>query len=407
MPGSDSVSATLYGLGGSSTIQLSKGHPNPRLLPLSAVYEAFGQSRVRPDAEVSHLQYGAPQGPLALREQIALLLHSETGSSTATPENLMITNGSGQALDMVCSVLLSPGDLVVVEDPSYFLAFYTFRDYRLNVVGIPVDAFGMQVALLEQRLSEDPTFRPALVYTIPICQNPTGMTMSRDRMRRLVELSRQYCFKIASDEVYLLLSFNSDEQPLSLRAFDDPNQPTVIAMNSFSKILGPGVRLGWIDAHPRYIERFLQTGLLLSGGGLNPFMSAIATELLRSGFQREHIHRLRAAYAAACKQLCDSLDDHLAKHPKLRIKYQRPRGGFFVWIELPSEIDAAAFLEYCVHEHGVSFFEGIRFTTDTSHHRSALRLSFSWLEPHELAEGAKRLVEALAAYSQRRHGPAI
>ncbi|KAK4531267.1 hypothetical protein CCYA_CCYA07G2124 [Cyanidiococcus yangmingshanensis] len=407
MPDSDSVSATLYGQGGATTIQLSKGHPNPRLLPLDAVADAFTQSRAQPDAAVTHLQYGAPQGPAALREQLVRLLQREAGVQSATVESLMITNGSGQALDMICSVFLSPGDTVVVEDPTYFLAFYTFRDYHLNVVGIPTDQKGMQVDLLEQRLIEDASFRPALVYTIPICQNPTGVTMSQERMQRLVELSRRYHFKIASDEVYLLLAFEASEQPRSLRAFDDSNDPTVLAMNSFSKILGPGVRLGWIEAHPRYIERFLLTGLLLSGGGLNPFMAAIVTELLGSGFQRSHIHLLRRHYAAACKVLCDNLDRYLQMHPSIRVSYERPQGGFFVWLRLPEQIDAASFLDYSVREHGVSFFEGARFTSNSAHHRHAIRLCFAWLEPAELAEGAKRLVEALHAYLSRPRGHAI
>jgi DNA-binding transcriptional MocR family regulator len=407
MPGSDSVSATLYGQGGAKTIQLSKGHPNPRLLPLGAVAEAFAKSREQPHATEAHLQYGAPQGPEVLREQLVQLLQLEAGVRSATAENIMITNGSGQALDMICSVFLSPGDTVVVEDPTYFLAFYTFRDYHLNVVSIPTDDQGMQVSLLEQQLAEDATFRPALVYTIPICQNPTGVTMSEERMQRLVDLSRRYKFKIASDEVYLLLAFNAEKQPNSLRAFDDPDDPTVLAMHSFSKILGPGVRLGWIEAHPRYIERFLLTGLLLSGGGLNPFMAAIATELLRSGFQRAHLRQLRTHYAAACKTLCDSLDRSLQMNPSIKVVYRRPQGGFFVWLLLPEEVDAASFLNYCVQEHGVSFFEGARFTVNPVHHRSAIRLCFAWLEPAELSEGARRLVQALRSYLTLRRNHAI
>eukprot|EP00166_Cyanidium_caldarium_P003540 ctg_343.g145 len=147
-----SVSQTLYGKGDGDTILLSKGHPNPKLLPLDALATALETSCTRSQAPTTHKQYGSPYGLTELRKEIARMLREETGSTTAREENIMITNGSGQALDMICALMLRRGDLVVVENPTYFLAFYTFRDYGLHVAEIDTDEHGLQVEILEQRL---------------------------------------------------------------------------------------------------------------------------------------------------------------------------------------------------------------------------------------------------------------
>ena len=407
-----SVSQTLYGKGDGDTILLSKGHPNPKLLPLEALVTALETSRTRSQAATTHMQYGSPYGLAELRKEIARMLREEAGSTTAREENIMVTNGSGQALDMICALMLRRGDLVVVENPTYFLAFYTFRDYGLRVAEIDTDEHGLQVEVLEQRLERDATFRPALMYTVPVCQNPTGVTLPPERMRKLVELSRRYHFKIASDEVYVMLSF-AEAPPPSLMAFDDPQQPTVLAMNSFSKILGPGMRLGWIETHPSHIERLVSSGLLLSGGGLNPFTSAIVVELLRSGFQQQHVSRLRLHYAACCHAMCQTLDECLPPEIAADTHYVHPEGGFFLWLRLPSWVDTEQLLELAVAEHGVSFFAGARFTSVPDSQRHTLRLCFAWLDRDRIVAGVRRLGAAIQAYARQHpkahptHTPAL
>lgn len=333
------------------------------------------------------------------------MLREEAGSTTASADDILVTNGSGQALDLICSLFCRRGDTIVVEDPTYFLALFTFRDYDLNVVPVRSDERGFDVDELESKLRAG--LRPSLVYAVPLCGNPTGATMPPERMRKLVELSRQYSFKIASDEVYVQLSF-SERAPPSLMTFDDPAQPTVFAMNSFSKILGPGVRLGWLETHPSHIKRIVSGGLLLSGGGLNPFASCIVAELLRSGFQQEYAARLRLHYAACCNAMCDAVDRYLPRD--VDFCYYRPQGGFFLWLVLPERFDAARLLQRAESMKpdaegdsgggGVSFFPGQRFSAVDGAHPHALRLCFAWLEQERIVEGVRRLAGAIADFDQ-------
>ena len=198
-----------------------------------------------------------------------------------------MTAGASQALDLICTLYTQPGDVVFVEEPSYFLALRIFADHRLRVVGVPTDAEGLRIDALEELLRQQ---RPAFLYTIPTHQNPAGFTLPLARRRRLVELAQQHGFLVVADEVYHLLSYGAPPPP-PLASWAATG--AVLALGSFSKILAPGLRLGWLQAAPEHIHRLVTSGLLDSGGGLNPFTSGLVRVALERGWQEEHLGRLR------------------------------------------------------------------------------------------------------------------
>lgn len=308
----------------------------------------------------------------------------------------MITTGSGPALATACQLFTKPGSTVFVDSPAYFLSFYTFKDAQLNTQEIPTDSHGVNVDEIERRLKAGE--RPSLVYTVPVGNNPTGVSMTEDRKKRLVELAREYDFMIASDEVYVFLSFE-DDFPTSLFDYDDPANPKVLAFNSFSKLIGPGLRLGWMAAHNPHMERMLNCGSLQSGGGFNPLTSAIVSEMITSGTVYDHVKRVREYYKKMCKLLISELETTLqsALREGEVLSFEKPTGGFFIFIYLPERINTEKLLDLA-KKHGVSFFAGCHSSADKSQFQNAIRLCFAFAENEEIREGVKRLAEAVRAY---------
>ncbi|KAA8492900.1 2-aminoadipate transaminase [Porphyridium purpureum] len=380
-------------------INLGKGHPHRSLLDLESVCAAFSRAVQRPDAAMNMMQYGPGEGNADMLKSIRQCFHPNAPSGS-----LLVTNGSGQALDLVCCLFSQPGDVIFVDSPSYFLAFFTFKDHRLVVRDVPTGKHGMDLDALEVTLKETtPDKRPKLLYTVPVGNNPNGTSMTVPQMQRLVALSRDYGFKIIADEVYRFLTFPETEPTLpSLFEFDDPANPTVFSLNSFSKLLGPGVRLGWIHTAPSHVEKMCSGGLLLSGGGLNPFTSEIVNEMLEGGEQLRIIAHLRKTYTSNVAVMCDALDKHVLPL-KPGITYNRPTGGFFLWLEFPpNSIDTWELNELAQTKFGVSFFPGAKFSSTGRGTRldSALRICFAYLDQAQIVEGVQRLSLAVKeAYS--------
>ncbi|MCX7801955.1 MAG: PLP-dependent aminotransferase family protein, partial [Meiothermus ruber] len=300
------------------------------------------------------------------------------------PETLLVTAGVSQALDLVCTTFTQPGQVVLVEEPTYFLSLGIFRDHHLQVVPIPTDEQGLDVEALEAALRQH---RAALLYTIPTFQNPTGTTLSQHRRERLVELSQQHGFLIVADEVYQLLGYQAAPPPSLARYLDTG---LVLSLGSFSKILAPGLRLGWIQAAPRLLQKLTQNGMVVSGGGLNPFTSSIVRSALELGWQERYLQKLRHTYRGRLEVLLEALSQN-----GLRPRY-RPEGGYFVWLELDPAINSQALLERAL-QTGVRFQPGHRFSSQ-GRLAHALRLCFAYYEPPELVEGVHRLARALQGY---------
>lgn len=361
-------------------IDLGVGNPGPALLPLDLLRQAAGHALAQGDA--APLQYGYEAGDVRFRAALASFLQDQY-KLKIDPGQLFASNGVSQALDLICTLHAQPGDVVFVEEPTYFLALRIFADHRLRVVGLPTDGHGLVIEALEEALAR---YRPALVYTVPTHQNPSGAALSLNRRRRLVELSQQHGFTVLADEVYHCLSY-VEPPPPPLASFADSG--TVLSLGSFSKILAPGLRLGWVHGRADRLQRLAQSGLLDSGGGLNPFTAAIVRSALELGLQQQHLDHLREVYAGRLAALDSALQRYLAG----QISYQRPAGGFFIWARLADGMDAEALLG-TAQAHGIGFRPGVRFSSQGGL-RDYLRLCFAYYDEERLAEGIVRLAEAI------------
>jgi DNA-binding transcriptional MocR family regulator len=296
-------------------IDFGVGEPAPSLLPVDLLHRAaeicFDQN------DPAFLQYGLEQGNGYFRQALAEFLSKGYGTSV-DPATLLVTNGSSMGLHLICSLFTRPGDLVFVEEPTYFLALHILADHDLQVIPIQTDRDGLMIESLEEKLK---SYHPKFVYVIPVFQNPTGQTLSQERREKLVSLSREYDFIVIADEIYHFLNYRC-KSPEPLSAYI--NDGHIISINSFSKILAPGLRLGWLQSNSETIKRFVTSGLLDSGGGLNPFTSAIVRFVIESGGLVANIERLKAEYGSRITAMDNSLRKHLPS-----AKYVIPQGGYF------------------------------------------------------------------------------
>jgi 2-aminoadipate transaminase len=356
-------------------IDLGLGNPPLSLLPLEMIRSAAQKVVITNDN--SFLQYGAEQGDGYFRLALSRFL-SKGYSFQVAPETLFTTTGISNGLDLLCTLFTKTGDTIFVEEPSYFLALKIFADHRLRVVPIEMDEDGLILESLEEKLTH---YKPKFLYTIPVHQNPSGRTLTEARRSRLIELSQQYDFLILADEVYQLLNY-SGKPPRSFGAY--PHVENVISLGSFSKILAPGLRLGWIQAHPNNINHLVRSGLLDSGGGLNPFTSAILREVIESGHLEGNINHLIDVYRPRVALMDSLLQEHLPK-----VTYSVPHGGYFFWIRLPEEIDAAE-LRNKAKASKLDIRQGALFSSQ-NRLKNYIRLCFVFHEENEIEEGIVRL----------------
>jgi DNA-binding transcriptional MocR family regulator len=362
-------------------IDLAIGHPSPSLLPLDIIRQA-GERCLASDF-LPYLQYGYEPGDGYFRTALAAFL-SRCYDLEVSESELFVSGGVSQALDLICTVYTKPGDTVLVEEPTYFLALRIFKDHGLNVISVPSDDQGLEIQALEGVLGKA---HPVLLYTVPTHQNPSGATLPMERRRRLVELSRERGFLIVADEVYHLLTYR-DQPPPPLASF--LAEDSVLSLGSFSKILAPGLRLGWVQASGRLLQPLAECGLLDSGGGLNPFTSAVVRGVLETGLQETHLQHLRKEYELRRKAMETALERYLAD----MVEYSPPNGGFFFWLRLVEGRDASAALKPA-KKNKTSFVPGTAFSAGTGL-RDHLRLSFSYNRPEEIKQGIERLAEALS-----------
>ncbi len=318
------------------------------------------------------------------------------------PELLFVTTGVTGALALVASLFVSRGDVVLCENPSYFLALNIFRDFGLRIVPVPLDDNGVDTEALEALLQSDPTLRPKFMYTIPAYQNPTGYNMSEARKVKLCRLAAQYNFMVLADEVYQLLGFTDAAPPSPPLCYFDTAEHIpascgapghVLSIGSFAKILAPGLRLGWLQTSPAgkpMLDKLFGCGQLDSSGGVNPVISGIVHAFIEGGHQEAHLAAVRAELTGRARVLSEALTASLPAGTFFR----PPSGGYFIWIRLPHPaMTGAALLDACVARHAVRFQPGERFGSGLENY---IRLSFSYYAREDLAEGARRLGRGIA-----------
>jgi 2-aminoadipate transaminase len=367
---------------GPATINLGLGQPSPSMLPLPLVHAA-ATARLGLGADPLVLQYGTIAGPQSARLALAEVLTRRYRHPVSAAQ-LLLTGGISSALSFASQVFARAGQPVVCSDPTYFLAKGIFESQGLPVVGVPIDEGGLQVDALEQRLGAG--LRPAFVYCMPSFHNPMGVCLRPERAWRLVELAERYDFLVVADEPYVMLHFG-DAPPPCMMAYDQ-GRGRVLSLGTFSKILGPGLRLGWLHATEELIERFSQHGALRSGGGLNPVVASIVEGVIDSGGLDANIDHLRRVLGTRAKVLWAALRRHLPQCP-----VAEPQGGYFVWVPLPAGADANALLEPG-EAAGVRFTPGSRCAVERDL-RGFVRLSFAFYEPSELEQGVERLAAVL------------
>lgn len=392
-------------------IDLGWGHPSARLHPAAALAAAAEHALRRPGlppdaaaaAAAIPLQYGAAQGYGPLLESLAAYLSTQDayGGGSVSPASLFLTAGASQAIDLAATLLARPGDIVLVEEPTYYLIGQIFRDHGLRIASVPADADGLDTAALEQLLRDD-GLRPRLLYTIPAYQNPNGSVLPLARRRHLIELARQYGFTILADEVYQLLHYGPPPPPpLAMLATtmglpDDgpanhPDAGRVISLGSFSKILAPGLRLGWMQSTPGVIRRFTDAGLTASGGGLNHFAATLAHTMLELGSLPANIAGLRRVYGERRDAVAAMLRAELSD----AVDFTPPGGGYFFWLTLrDAAIDTAAMLP-AAQTAGVSYRPGAAFSA-AGGFPNALRIAISLYETDQIITGLRRLATVIA-----------
>ncbi len=351
-------------------IDLAVGHPEPGLLPTDLIRPLV--------VEQEYLAYGQQSGADAFRQKLSAWL-TEDYSQPVSAEELLVTNGSSNALDMICTQLIQPGATILVEDPSYFIALKLFKARGFKVIPVPMDTEGVQLQALEQAIK---IHKPAFIYTIPVFHNPTGITQPHHRRQDLVKLAKDHHCPLIADEVYQSLYFG-DKPPAPLACYD--RSAPVISIGSFSKILAPGLRLGWIQGNGDLFHRLKNSALLQSGGGLAPVTSALVGSLLANGEFQKNLTYLKKTYAARSEVLCAELVSVFGE----QLQFHQPDGGYFLWASFTDGRNLADSRQEA-QKAGVNYLPGNLCSANDQFH-SSMRLCFAWYRQEALKTACKRL----------------
>ena len=387
-------------------IDLARGDPGPDLLPTALLRDAATRVTGRLDPDL--LQYGFEPGDTGARAALAAWLAAE-GAGPVAPERLFLSAGASVALHVVCTLFARPGDRVLVAEPTYHLALAQFADHGLRVEGVASDADGIDPQALDEALRTAPA---AFVYLVPSFANPTGVTLPAERRAAVVERTARHGVRLVADEVYRLTGFTAEASgaastpPTSLAG---PDADHVLSLNSFSKVLAPGLRLGWVEAGQGDLARIASSGLLRSGGGMNPLAAALVRDAIETGALAAHLTWLRERLRERHAALADALRADLP-----HARFAPARGGYFVWLRV-SGLDAEAPAAHAAFAlHGVAVASGTQFTAVPSAHAGAasvgarahgaprehLRVCFAHQRPDALREGVARLAAALDALAR-------
>jgi 2-aminoadipate transaminase len=370
-------------------VSLAGGSPYLQSLPLDRL--AATAATIIADEGLTALQYGSGQGTEELRTQVCEVMAAE-GILDALPQNVVITAGSQSAQDVATKVFCNPGDVVLVENPTYVGALNTFEAYQVQVETVEMDSAGLVPDLLEAKIkalqAEGKSIK--FLYTIPNFNNPSGITLAAERRQQVVDICRNANILVLEDNPYGLLRFDGEPLP-PLRA---ANPADVIYMGSFSKIFAPGLRIGWALV-PEHLQRryyLASEAVTLCPPTLNQML---VSAYLRDYDWKGQIETYRGLYAERCRAMLAALEEHMPAGAS----WTSPEGGFFVWVTLPEGVDTYPLLKKAI-DAGVVFIPGAAFTP-SAEPSNKLRLAFSAVPPDAIAEGVRRLApvlrEAIAA----------
>lgn len=371
------------------TISFAGGLPDPALFPAEAM--RLATNKILAESASTALQYGLTLGRLPLREKITGLMERE--GVTATAAQIAVTTGSQQAITVAAMMLLNDEDIIITENPSYLGAFAAFKPFGVRFIGVNGDESGMNMVELEQTIKANPSAK--LIYVIPNFQNPTGRTWSLERRQQLIELANRYDLPILEDNAYGEVRFEGERVP-SIKSMD--TQGRVIYLGSFSKILSPGLRVGWACASEEIIQKYelLKNGLDLQSAELAQMQ---VEQFLQDNDLEAHLAKINAVYRERRDLMIQTIRAEFP--PEARFYY--PEGGMFVWVELPETINTRELLKAAI-QRKVGFVPGGSFYPG-SDCESSLRLNFSTMTNARIIEGVtllgKLLKETLTSSPER------
>jgi 2-aminoadipate transaminase len=386
-----SVSTAVHVAPHPSQISLGGGYAFPDMLPdISQV-----AADVAREFRVQSLQYGPLMGLPELRDEIVRLL-GEDGVS-ATRDNILILNGAKNGLDLALRLFVEKGDGIIVSRPNYATALHIFRNHEASFIEIDMDREGMRTDQLEETLRlmrGRGQALPKMLYVVPDFHNPTGITLAAARRRRLVELAEEYDFVIAEDDPYRRIKFEGDFVP-PIQSFDTYGR--VIGLGTVSKIFAPGIRVGWANAAPDIIKRM---AAMKSDGGSPPFSQRIVATMLGSGAVARHTRALSVELKVHRDTMIGALREHLPE-----VQFTAPRGGYYLWVELPAEVDCDRFASEAEHS-GVTIFSGSAYFASIKL-TNYIRLCYSNSKPEQIDRGIRILKDVMRRVRESAARPAV
>lgn len=361
-------------------ISLAGGFANTADFPFDRLLEIL--DHVVREYGPTALQYGPTEGFDRIREVAVEIMAAE--GTKARPENVLITTGATQALDLITKILVDPGDVIVSEAPAYSGAITTFVSYQADIRQVRIDGDGMIIEELEETLKglKKEKKRAKFIYTVPNFNNPSGVTLSRKRRKRLVELAAEHDTMIVEDNPYGMLRFAGKPLP-TLKSLDKDDR--VLYLGTLSKILSPGMRLGWVNA-PTAILGKLIFGKQATDLCSNSFTQFIAQEYFRHGVWQEYVSTVVETY----RRRCAAMQEALAEHFPPEATWTKPQGGFFLWAALPEYLNTTEMLADAIREVKVAYIPGEAFYAEGGG-ANALRLCFSFCSEDDIRTGIEGL----------------
>ena len=359
------------------------GHSDPELQPMEQFIESATNVLRGDPRNISMYNFdGGPQGILPLRRFLVHKLATHRGIHV-TPDEVLITSGSGQGIDLINDILLEEGDTVILEGFCYEGAITNLRRRKINIVGIDVDQDGMRMDQLERALEElkSKGTRAKYIYTIPTLQNPTGTVMTMERRHQILSLSEKYAVPIFEDECYADLIFEGEWEH-AIRSLDDSNR--VLHIGSFSKSLGPGIRLGYVVAPWDVMSRLLSSK---DDGGTGVMDQMIAGDYFSNHYE-EHMQTVRASL----RRKLDALTAALREHFGPTVEFEPPRGGMYLWVKLPPGVDSRKFVEPARRE-SIVFNPGPNWSADPEAAANYIRLCFAFPSESDIWDGVEKLAQ--------------
>lgn len=375
-------------LGKPGIISFAGGFPDSALFDVDGIRAAVNQALQ--DDPGAALQYGATEGYQPLRAQLAHFMASK-GAQDVAPDDLIVTTGSQQALDLLGKTLINPGDKVIVEGPTFLATIQCFRLYGAELISAPIDGNGVQTDVLEKLIEEH---KPKFVYLIPTFGNPSGAVLSLERRKKVLEMAVKYQTLVVEDDPYGDLYFGAAPPPslLALSASVPGSRELLVHCGSLSKVLSPGLRVGWMVA-PEALRANATMCKQFSDAHTSTFSQATAAQYLQAGRMPATLAKVRAVYAERAQAMGDALRKDLGD----AIEFLQPQGGLFIWARLTGAggkvADGKVFAQRAI-EKGVAFVPGTPFFCAQPDH-ATLRLSFATADVEKIREGVARLAQAL------------